>query len=66
MGWWRLKSLASRLFTQPFIQVQIKETIKVPRHWRLWGEYMGDVENVAIWWRYHVRLVPPSIVTYDL
>ena len=30
---WRLKSPASRLFTQPFIQAQIKENIKVPRHW---------------------------------
>ena len=30
---WRLKSPASRLFTQPFIQVQIKENIKAQRHW---------------------------------
>ena len=29
---WRLKSPASRLFTQPFIQAQIKENIKAPRH----------------------------------
>ena len=29
---WRLTSPASRLFTQSFIQVQIKKTIKVPRH----------------------------------
>ena len=26
---WRLKSPASQLFTQPFIQAQIKETIKL-------------------------------------
>ena len=32
---WRLKSPASPLFTQPFIQTQIKEIIKVPRHWHL-------------------------------
>ena len=38
------------LFTQPFIQAQIKENIKVPRHWPLWGEI---TENVFIWWRYH-------------
>ena len=25
------------IFTQPFIQVQIKENIKVLRHWPLWG-----------------------------
>ena len=36
--WWRLKSPASRLFTQTFIQAQIKENIKVPRHWPLCGE----------------------------
>ena len=28
-----LKSPASRLFTQAFIQEQIKENIKAPRHW---------------------------------
>ena len=39
---WRLKSSASRLFTQPFIQAQIKESIKAPRHWPLWGEFTGD------------------------
>ena len=33
---------ASRLFTQPFIQAQIKENIKAPRHWPLWGEFTGD------------------------
>ena len=29
---WRLKLPASRLFTQAFIQAQIKENIKAPRH----------------------------------
>ena len=38
---WRLRSPASRLFTQPFIQAQIKENIKAPRHWPLWGELAG-------------------------
>ena len=38
----RLKSPASRLFTQPFIQAQIKETIKAPHHWSLWGDFTGD------------------------
>ena len=60
---WRLKSSASRLFTQPFIQAQIKENIKAPRHWRFPGEFTGDrwiphtkasnAENVSIWWRHH-------------
>ena len=35
---WRLKSSA----TQPFIQAQIKENIKAPRHWPLCGEFTGD------------------------
>ena len=30
------------LFTQPFIQAQIKENIKAPRHWPLCGEFTGD------------------------
>ena len=43
MARWRLKSPASRLFTQPFIQTQIKENIKAPRHWPLCGEFTGPV-----------------------
>ena len=39
---WRLKSPASILFTQLSIQAQIKENIKAPRHWPLWGEFTGD------------------------
>ena len=39
---WRPKSLASRLFAQPFVQVQIKKDTKAPRHWPLWGESTGD------------------------
>ena len=38
---WRLKSTASRLFTQRFIQAQIKENTKAPRHWPLCGEFTG-------------------------
>ena len=36
---WRLKS---GLFTQPFIQAQIKWNIKAPHHWPLWGEFIDD------------------------
>ena len=36
------KSPASRLFTQSFIQTQIKENIKAPRHWPLCGDFTGD------------------------
>ena len=63
MGW-RLKSPASRLFTQPFILAQIKVNIKASRHWPLYGEFTGtgefptqmasNAENVSIWWRHHV------------
>ena len=38
---WRLKWRATRLFTQPFIQAQIKN-ITAPRHWPLCGEFTGD------------------------
>ena len=41
-GRMRIKSPASRLFTQLFIQTQIKENIKAPRHWPLCGEFTGD------------------------
>ena len=60
----RLNSPASRLFTQPFIQTQIKENFKASRHWPLCGEFTGtgkfpaqmasNAENVSIWWRHHV------------
>ena len=54
MGAMRLKSPASRLFAQPFIQLQIKENIKAPRHWPLYGEFpaqmASNAENVSIWW----------------
>ena len=39
---WRLKSPASGLFAQPFIQTQIKENIKAPRQWPLCGEFTDD------------------------
>ena len=53
--------MALRLFTQPFIQAQIKENIKTPRHWPLCREFTGEfpaqrasnAENVSIWWRHH-------------
>ena len=53
-------------FTQPFIQMQIKENIKAPRHWPLCWEFTVDrwipaqmasnAGNVSIWWRHHVWL----------
>ena len=64
----RLKSPASRLFTQSFIQAYIKENIKAPPHWPLCGEFTGtdefpaqrasNAENVSIWWRHHGQPAP--------
>ena len=39
---WRLKSPASRLFTQLYFKAQIEEYIKAPRHWPLCVEFSGD------------------------
>ena len=53
-------SPASRVFTQPFVQAQIKEDIKAPCHWPspVTGEFpaqrASNAENVCIWWRHHV------------
>ena len=33
--------ISSQVFTQLFIQMQIKESIKAPRHWPLCGEFTG-------------------------
>ena len=66
----RLKSPASPLFTQPFIQTQIKENIKAPHHWPLCGDFNGtgefpaqmasNAENVSIWWRRHEKKNPTT------
>ena len=32
-----LKSPVSRMFAQPFVQALIKENLKAPRQWPLWG-----------------------------
>ena len=62
---WRLKSPASRLFTQVFIQAQIKESTNAPHHLPLCREFTGDRwiprtkgqwvtrKNASIWWRHH-------------
>ena len=62
---WRLKSPASRLFTQTFIQTQVKETSKfrvtglcvgnspVPVPGEFPAQKASNAENVFIWWRQH-------------
>ena len=57
-------SLASPLRAQSFAEAQIKENIKAPRHWPLWGESTGhwwfpsqrasNAENISISWCHHV------------
>ena len=58
------------MFTQPFIQTQIKENIIAPRHWPLCVEFTGAgefpvqrasyAENVPIWWRHHDTIASRS------
>ena len=69
---WRLKSTAFWWFPQSFVQAQIKENIKAPRHWPLRGEFTGhrwnpsqrasNAENVSIWWRHHSFVVSGFVV----
>ena len=41
---WHLKKPGPRLHTKlPFVQAQIKENTKAPRHLSLWGEFTGDL-----------------------
>ena len=75
---WRLKSLASRLFSQPIVQAKINENIKAPRHWLLWGEIhwwwltggfpsqtATNAENVSIWSRHHANKQSSRKVWHD-
>ena len=55
LGRWRLKWPASRLFTQLFIEEQIKENIKAPRHCPLCGEFTGDKKHCVAWWRHQIE-----------
>ena len=60
-SWW--------LFTQLIIHAQLKENIKAPHDWYLWGEFTGDqriphtrASNVECfhWCRHHMALGPIS------
>ena len=58
-----IKSPASRLFNQPFIQAQIKDTIKALRHRPLCGnspvtgefpaQMASNAGKSSRWWRHH-------------
>ena len=62
---WRVKSPASRLFTQLLLKAQIKENIKAPCHWPLGGEFpaqkASNTETVSIWWRHHVGMCKETV-----
>ena len=57
---WRLKSTASRLFAQPFVQAHILENIKAPRHCPLWGESPG-----TRWLLLTQRTVTRKVFSFD-
>ena len=61
---WLISQITSlTIVSQPFIQAQIKENIKAPRHWPLRGnppvtvEFLAkrarNTENVSVWWHHH-------------
>ena len=48
-----MSTMASQI-TQPFIQARMKENIKAPRDWALWGEFTGTrkmfpFDDVIMW-----------------
>ena len=47
------------MLTQLFIQSQIKENIKAPRHWPLLGEFSGD------WWIPDKGPVTRKMISFD-
>ena len=52
---WRLKSTPPRLFTQPFVRVQIKENMTArPVTSEFPTQRNSNAENISIWWRHHV------------
>ena len=62
---WRLKSPASQMFIQPFVQPKIKEDIKAPPHWPVTGEFpaqrASNTEHFSIWWRHHANVNKSSL-----
>ena len=63
---WRLKSAASSLFTQPLIQVQIKENIKAPVTGEFPAQRASNAENVSIRWRHHGIDITSSVYCADV
>ena len=71
---WRLRSPALRLLIQPFIQAQIKENTKAPRHWLCEGNSPGtgefpaqmasNAESASIEWRHHSSSLRSPILEF--
>ena len=61
MSRWRLKSMAPRLFAQPFVEAQVTEKIKVrclcegnpPVTGGFPSQRASKAAKVSIWWRHH-------------
>ena len=56
-----MSAMASRLFAEPFIQAQIKENIKAPRHWlsplvngAFLSQRASNAENVPFYDVFHI------------
>ena len=70
MGMMASQITSLTIFTQPFIQAQIKENIKAPHHWPLWGEFTCDgefpaqmasnAENVSICCHHDFHITSPQ------
>ena len=73
MGTMTSQITSHTVFTQPFIQAQVEQIIKAPRHWLLCGKFTGEfpaqrasnAENVSISWRLHVMVLHHSGRSYD-
>ena len=73
---WHLKSPASRLFTQPFIQAKLKKTSKLrvtglcagnsPVIGEFHAQRASNAENVSIWWRHHVHEYQTSYFSFSV
>ena len=64
------------MFTQPFVQAQIKENIIAPRHWLCEGnspvtdefpaQRASNADNISIWWRHHALFCNAAAPGYSV
>ena len=63
------------MFTQPFVQAQIKENIEVPRSMlceasspvtgEFYSQKASNAEDVSLWWRHHGLGLVPQVSDCD-